>query len=181
MYLPDKSGSRARMLRQREIRHRQRYYEGDGRNDGDSDEEDDEEDEEEEEEEELKKCLPRLRILGEHLQELTIHSVSDLCLDHMLSKAASACPHLTNVCIHVFPRLSEVLTDMGLVSLTQLLNLKRVEVCGSKDVTNIGVTALALSASVEAIHVRACTRFKRPNAQRVMNMVKLPYLDITAT
>ena len=135
----------------------------------------------------LMECVPRLRILAGHLRELDISSLtcftgfSGACLDLLLVEVATACPHLTEVCIAVSSNRSSVLTVTGLVGLAHLRKLKRVEVRGSKDVTKAGVVAFALKWSVEAIHMSQCVRFKRPDAQSLMNLVKRPYLDINVT
>ena len=49
--------------------------------------------------EEIRECTPLLSILGRHLKELNILSDSDMSLDVALSEFASACPHLTDMCI----------------------------------------------------------------------------------
>ena len=86
----------------------------------------------------LMECVPRLRILAEkHLQKLTVwcfsstsssrpNTFSGSCYDVFLSEVATACQHLTGVCIKAHS--SSHLTDTGLVALAQLGKLKRVKV-----------------------------------------------------
>ena len=96
----------------------------------------------------LMACVPRLRILEENLRKLSICSDGGLCLDVLLSEVATTCPHLDEVGVTVCSERLGLLTDTGLVALAQLRKLKRVEVCGSEDVTKAGVMALALNWSV---------------------------------
>ena len=102
-------------------------------------------------------------------------------MDGLLLKVATACPHLTEVRIMASSSHLGCVTDVGLVVLAELRKLKRVEVHRSQDVTKVGVTALALNWSVDAIRTLGCARFKWPDAQGIMSMVERPCLDIKVT
>ena len=118
------------------------------------------------------------------LSQPTVGEVKDemrLCLDDLFSGVASACPQLAKVRMRdaYDDATCFTLTDVGLAALAQLRKLKRFEVWAITDVTQAGVLALALNASVEAIRVESCDQFKRGDAQFVMNVVQRPYLDVT--
>ena len=80
-------------------------------------------------------CLPRLSVLGAHFQKLTIDSWgmhACMCLDDTLSEVASACPHLTEVCILVFCAVLGLLTDAGL-----LTDVGAFDGCGARGVVSV--------------------------------------------
>ena len=115
----------------------------------------------------MDKCVPRLRKLGNLLTlKLGMCGFPEALVEAMMSVVVRACPRLTQVC------LSESVT------LAQLSNLRRVEIRSSKCVTYAGVLALALTPSMESIHLELCASFERSSAERVMREVQRPYLDI---